>query len=370
MPNRMTRRRALTLVGAGLATGTAGLASGQLSDSVRVNVGYESNSALRAARSVAATVHYEFAFDVVTVTLPQSLAEELAGRDDVRYVEADAEYETTGAWGVERVGAPDAHAAEETGAGAEIAVVDTGIDRLHPDLRPNLGDGVTFLSGVPIETGTEDGADDNGHGTHCAGTAAATLDSSVTGVAPEATVHAVKSLNAAGVGLTSDIAAGIEWAAERDHDVINLSLGGGETDALREACEFALDSGSLPIAAAGNSGPCTDCVDAPASYEATLAVSATTRSDALASFSSTGPEVDIAAPGNDIESTHLAGSYSSLSGTSMAAPHVAGAAALLATNGFSATETRDRLLDTAEDIGLDANEQGSGLLDVPAALGL
>jgi subtilisin len=123
------------------------------------------------------------------------------------------------------------------------------------------------------------------------------------------------------------------------------------------------------VAAAGNDGPCTDCVGYPAKYSTVMAVSSTASDDTMSDFSSTGPEIEIAAPGTDIYST-VVGDYDTFSGTSMACPHVAGAAGQLMANGYTNSETRSRLKSTAEDIGLASNESGAGLLDVAAALGL
>jgi subtilisin len=339
-------------------------------DRKRVNVGYASRRGRRAARNEAEKEHYHFAFDALTIEVSEEGAERLRRRGDVRYVEVDREMETIAQsypWGVDRVDADVAHDNGETGAGADVAIIDTGIQSDHPDLAANLGEGVAFLAGVRYSNWE----DDNGHGTHCAGIAdALDNDAGVVGVSTEATLHAVKVMNGTGTGLTSDIARGIEWTADQGYDVGNLSLGGGDSDVLREACEYAHANGVFLATAAGNDGPCTDCVSYPAAYPECVAVSATSEDDSLADFSSTGPEVELAAPGDGIRSTYVGGSYTELSGTSMAAPHVAGGAGQLMANGYTHTEARDRLQTTAEDLGLSPNEQGSGLLDVAAALGL
>jgi subtilisin len=139
---------------------------------------------------------------------------------------------------------------------------------------------------------------------------------------------------------------------------------------VADAVQYAYNRGILLVAAAGNSGPCSYCVGYPAAEPECIAVSATTRNDTLASFSSTGPQIEIAAPGRDIVSTYAGGGYRSLSGTSMACPHVSGAGGLLMANGYTNTEARQRLKNTAETIGLSNNEGGAGLLDVAAALGV
>lgn len=233
-----------------------------------------------------------------------------------------------------------------------------------------MGEGAYVIGATIRDTAAPGGQDDNGHGTHVAGTAGSVDDSKgIVGVSPDVTLHPVKALTAAGVGFVSDVAKGIEHTADRNWDVANLSVGGPETDILREACKDAYNQGVLLVAAAGNSGPCGDCVTYPAAYEPVVAVSATTRDDSLGSFSSTGPEVELAAPRENILSTFLSNTYTSISGTSMACPHVAGAGAQLMANGYDNDDARRRLQSTAENIGLSKNEQGNGLVDVAAALG-
>ena len=372
----VSRRRALKL-GAGvfgLATGATGSASALSTDLptdvVRVNVGYTDDGALSAITSSASEVIYEFAFGAATVTLPEAAVGTLRATPGVEYVERDGRMEAIAQslpWGVDRVDAEVAHDGGQTGNGADVAVIDTGIDGTHSDLSANLGDGRAFVLGISSPLWQ----DDNGHGTHVAGIADGVDNTEgVVGVSTEATLHAVKVLTAAGSGRTSDVAMGIQYTADQGWDVGNMSLGGSASSLLKDACEYAYSNGVLLVAAAGNSGSCSDCVGYPAAYDECVAVSATNRDDGLASFSSTGPEVEIAAPGANVESTYLGGTYQTLSGTSMASPHVAGAAGQLVANGYSNEEARSRLNSTAEDVGLPSNEQGNGLLDVPAALGL
>lgn len=369
--NQLIRRDVLKLAGGGVASiGVIGQSGAVSSDIARANVGYRTESGRQAARAAAVKVVYSFPFDALTVRGPEDDLHALAGRADIRYVEPDAQMtaiDQTLPWGVDRVDADVAHANGETGDGAHIAIIDTGIDSTHPDLEANLGEGKAVVAGI----GHPLWQDDNGHGTHVAGIADAVNDAQgVVGTSTQATLHAVKVLTAAGVGLTSDVAKGIEYTADQGWDVGNLSLGGGDSDLLRDAVEYAYNKGVLLAAAAGNSGDCTDCVTYPAAYRECIAVSATTREDDLADFSSTGPEVELAAPGESIYSTFLGSTYATLSGTSMASPHVAGAGGQLMANGSTNTEARDQLDQTAEDIGLANTQQGNGLLDVAAALGL
>jgi subtilisin len=310
--------------------------------------------------------------------------EGLENNPNVRYVEENGTLEALAQslpWGQGRIDSEVAHANGETGAGADIAIIDTGIDSDHPDLAANIGEGKAFVS-CSTKGGCRYGAkpadntcytswdDDNDHGTHCAGIADA-IDNSkgVVGASTEATLHAVKVLDTCGSGSFSDIAAGVEYVANQGWDVASMSLGGSSSSsALKDACQYAYDKGVFLVGAAGNSGPCTDCVGYPAAYDTVVAVSSTNESDGLSSFSSTGPEVEIAAPGSNINST-VPGGYAEFSGTSMACPHVAGAAGQLMADGLTNTETRSKLNSTAEDIGLASNESGNGLLDLAAALG-
>ncbi|MFC4358139.1 S8 family serine peptidase [Halobium salinum] len=303
-------------------------------------------------------------------------------------------------WGVERIDADLAWtgqpSVEYAGAGVHVAVVDSGIARGHPDLRANLGDGADFTGRLPFEsprTRPRDWHDGNGHGTHVAGVVAAANDGrGVVGVAPGATLHAVKVLGDAGAGFTSDIAAGIRYVARRGWQVANLSFNAvvgrdRESWLLRWACRYAADRGVLLVAAAGNQGGNVAEV-VPARYDSVLAVVATNRSDAVATFSNRGRGVDLAAPGVGIESTLLDGEHGTFSGTSMAAPHVAGAAALVwqalaeetaeaegagetAEIGVSAAApdaVRSRMLETAERLpGVRRARQGAGLVDAGAA---
>ncbi|PSP74789.1 hypothetical protein BRC86_04700 [Halobacteriales archaeon QS_3_64_16] len=292
-------------------------------------------------------------------------------REDVRYIEVDGGIDAlaqTLPWGVDRIDADVAQAEGETGEGADVSIIDTGIDADHPDLEANLGAGKAFVSceGSACTTSWDD---DNDHGTHCAGIASAVDNSrGVVGVSSSATLHAAKVLDSSGSGSLSDVAAGIEWTADQGYEVGSLSLGtGSDYQTLQDACQYAADNGVLLVAAAGNSGPCTDCVNYPAAYDTTIAVSATAEDDSLAGFSSTGPEVELAAPGKDIYST-IPGGYATFSGTSMACPHVSGVGGLLMAGDYTNTEARRRLRGTAEDIGLSDNEQGYGLVDAEGAL--
>ncbi|EMA58112.1 subtilisin-like protease C [Halorubrum kocurii JCM 14978] len=372
--------------------GTLGAVGGaSAADLVEVNVGVRNDAGRSAAKRAAAEVKREFAFDALTIRVAPAAAENLENNPNVRYVEENGTmeaFEQTTPYGIETTDADLAIDDGDTGAGVDVAVIDTGIDAQHETLQANLGEGWAATDaacttncggGGPGGGGGNDIGeclaewdDDNDHGTHCAGTAAAADDGAgVLGVAPEATLHAVKVLACDGSGSFDDIAAGIEWSADQGHDVQSMSLG-ADTDSsvVGDALGYAADRGVVMVAAAGNSGPCTDCVGFPARDDRVIAVSATDETDALADFSSTGPEVELAAPGVDTLSTVPRDDYAEFSGTSMACPHVSGAAAQVIADGTTDRDAvRTALLDAADDVGLAENEQGSGRLNVADALG-
>jgi subtilisin family serine protease len=214
-----------------------------------------------------------------------------------------------------------------------IAVLDTGVDMAHPDLAAKI-----VSPGHDFANDDEDATDDHWHGTHVAGIAAADTNNStgVAGVAWNCRILPVKVVDATGSGWYSWIIDGIVWATDHGADVINLSLGDVVDDQfLKDACKYAHDRGVVVVASAGNDG--TEGVFYPAAYdEYVLAVAATDYNDAVAAFSSFGPEIDVAAPGVWIlgpAPQWYVGTgalpYLFASGTSMAAPHVAGLAALI-----------------------------------------
>ncbi len=255
-------------------------------------------------------------------------------------------------WGITHLNSQSAWATS-TGLGSIVCVVDTGVQRNHPDLESNVMGGENFV----INRGTIDPNkwdDDNGHGTHVAGTIAA-LDNEigVVGVAPQASIFAAKVLDRRGSGYNSDIAEGIRSCISHGAHIINMSLGGpSDSSILKAAVQEAASAGLVVVAAAGNeSGP----VSFPAKYSEVIAVSAVNSSNLLASFSNFGPEVDFAAPGVSVTSTTKGSAYATYNGTSMASPHVAGAAALMLSSGLSTLKARD--------IGLPLESQGQGLID-------
>jgi type VII secretion-associated serine protease mycosin len=272
-------------------------------------------------------------------------------------------------WGIFAIGA-DRVWSTTTGAGVIVAVVDSGSGP-HPDLADNLLLGRSIFGLVESQDGTD--IDASGHGSHVAGIIAAAANNGIggSGVAPNAKILPIKVLDQAGQGDARDVAAGVRYAADNGAKVINLSLGGAtESSSLTQAIAYANDKGALVVAAAGNGGA-ADKPKWPASLDLTLAVTAVDQSNGATSFDQRGDYIDIAAPGANVVST-AKGDYVTLSGTSMAAGFVAGAAALLfaAEPRVTNAQVRDILLRTATDIGDPGRDVtfGAGLINMVAAL--
>ena len=281
-------------------------------------------------------------------------------------------------WGINAI---KANESPFTGKGIKIAVLDTGLDETHPDFEGRTIVSESFVPG-------EDTQDGQGHGTHCTGTAAgpAVVDGHPRyGVATEADIYIGKVLSNAGSGAESWILAGMNWAIESGCEIISMSLGratqpGERPDPIYEAVgKVALENNLLIIAAAGNESArqfgYVAPVGAPANVPSIMAVGAVDHQMRVADFScgainSNGGEVDICAPGVDIfSSVPLPRRYARFPGTSMAAPHVAGVAALLAQSdpklrGQALWQTLQR---TSLDIGLSAQDGGAGFVQAPSS---
>ncbi|MFE0627553.1 S8 family serine peptidase [Streptomyces sp. NPDC058864] len=287
-----------------------------------------------------------------------------------------------------QIGAPQVWESGDTGAGVKVAVLDTGVDPEHPDLKDRI---VSTRSFVP----DQDVPDGSGHGTHVASTVAGTgaaSEGKEKGVAPGADLVVGKVLGNRGEGQESWVIGGMEWAARTEHaKVVNMSLGSAEpsdgTDLMSRSLDaLSAETGTLFVVAAGNSGrgatPYT--IGSPAAAEAALTVGAVGSSDELANFSSVGPRVgdeglkpDLTAPGVDVLAARSQyagegeGPYTTMSGTSMASPHVAGAAVLLAQRhpDWPAGRLKDALMSTSKATPhLTAYQGGSGRVDVAAAV--
>ena len=327
-------------------------------------------------RSHGGEIYRQFSIvDVIAASMTPQAADALAQNPSVRYVEPDGPVYAIGQtvpWGIDRVFGDESYSFDTWGItrGGEVsvAILDTGIDENHEDL-PDL------LGGENTIDDAHWGSDGHGHGTHVAGTVAA-LDNEVgvVGVGPEIGLYAVKVLDDGGSGSASSVVAGIEWAVGEGIPVLNMSLGSSENSTtMEDACDAAYADGHLLIAAAGNSGNFMgrgDNVIYPAKYESVIAVAASTSSDSRAFFSSTGPAVELIAPGNSILSTIPGDNYGTKSGTSMASPHAAGVAVLVlaADPDLTNLQIRAILQDTAEDLGLSSNHQGYGLVRADLAV--
>ncbi|MGH9177743.1 MAG: S8 family serine peptidase, partial [Acidimicrobiales bacterium] len=276
-------------------------------------------------------------------------------------------------YGPQQVRAPEAWDTTLGDTDASVCVIDTGVRSTHQDLA-----GPRWRGGTDFVNNDGDPADDNGHGTHVSGIAAAGVGNG-TGIAGLGNValYAVKALNAQGNGTLSAIASAVRWCADNagPRTVINMSLSSGlDATAVRDAVAYAQGRGALMVAAAGN-GACTNCIGWPAKYAQVMAVTCTTATRSLCSFSSTGPEAELTAPGSSILSLWNTGdtAYNTISGTSMSSPHVAGVAALVwsQATGLTNDQLRQALVDHATDLGAAGRDTqfGYGLVDAAATMG-
>ncbi|MBW3625273.1 MAG: S8 family serine peptidase, partial [Armatimonadetes bacterium] len=323
----------------------------------------------------------------------ETLAAALSRRPDVLYAEIDRmshvslvpndPYYSGYLWHLPKIQAPKAWDYTTGDSSVIIAVLDTGVDTNHPELKAKL------LTGYNAFTKTSDSMDDQGHGTYVSGLATATSNNGVgvTGVSWGARVLPVKVMDSSGSGPNSTIAAGITWAADNGAKIINLSLGGeGYSQTMHNAVKYASRKGILLLAAMGNAYKEGNPVEYPAAYPEVMAVGAVNYMDARAGYSNTGSHISVAAPGGEILSntdtdprnalwsTYLTskGGYGGADGTSGATPVVAGLAALLWSKAptYTATEMRQLIERTAVDLGPAGkdNEYGYGRIDAGAAM--
>lgn len=238
-------------------------------------------------------------------------------------------YEELIPWGTARIGADKCWVASR-GKAVKVAVLDSGISAHHPDLKDNVMGGVSLVSQGATYYKGNSYHDDNGHGSHIAGTIAAIENGTgIIGIAPETHLYSVKVLNFQGKGTVESLVKGLAWCVENKMQIVNMSVGTDTpSDALHAAVKEAYRAGILMIAAAGNDGS-DNSVDYPGAYPEVIAVGAVDDKDKLASFNSKGREVQVLAPGTAILSTGLMGGLQKMSGTSMAAAHVTGVASLV-----------------------------------------
>ncbi len=334
----------------------------------------------------AKILHVYEIIKAVAVQMPANKILAMSKDTDLKLLHEDMEVHTCLDKSVPHIGAPKVWDVEGTkGEGVIVAVVDTGVDPNHPDLKGKV---------VATEDFTDEGYfDGNGHGTHVAGTIAGNgkaSNSKYIGVAPEAKVIGAKVLASNGSGTFSGVIAGIEWAAKQKPHVMNLSLGANVagscdgTDPCSMAVDAAMDQGIIVCIAAGNAGPGSSTVGSPGCAKKVITIGASDDRDNIAWFSSRGPTLDkrvkpdIVLPGVDIIAarakdtamgTVIDEHHTQASGTSMATPHCAGVAALLKAKYPDITPqgAKDLLMNTAINLKLDPNTQGKGRVDVVAA---
>lgn len=321
--------------------------------------------------------------DAFSLRIPSGQVEALGEEDWVEHLELDKKVYALLDTSVPQIGVPDLWASGASGSGVILAVVDTGIDREHPDLVDRI---------VAVKDFTLEGFKDmNGHGTHVAGVAAGdgqVSQGTYRGIAPEAQLLGVKVLKGDGTGRMSDVMAGIEWAVDMGAQVINLSLGspgpGDGQDALSQTCNAAVEMGIVVCVAAGNEGPERGTIGIPGVARKPITVGAFNDEKQMADFSSRGPTADgrlkpdVVAPGVDIIAARakdvvmgkpLDDNYTSATGTSMATPHVTGICALMleAKEDASPLLIKEALTFTAEDLSLGDWIQGHGAVSAPAS---
>ncbi|MBD3226706.1 MAG: S8 family serine peptidase [Candidatus Lokiarchaeota archaeon] len=333
---------------------------------------------------------YEIIDAIAVETTASEILETLSPMNDVQIIDEDMEVHIMLDQSIPLIDAPKVWDDGVEGIGVTVAVVDTGIDKNHPDLKGKvlLQEDFTSEKGTPKEN-----IDGNGHGTHVAGTIAGTGAASngkYKGVAPKAKLIAAKVLASNGSGSFSGVIAGIEWAAKQDCQVMNLSLGANVagscdgTDPVCQAVDAAMDKGIVMCVAAGNSGPESSTVGTPGCAKKVITIGATDKNDGIAWFSSRGPtkdnrvKPDVCFPGVNIVAPRANGTsmgspvnnyYTSASGTSMATPHCAGLSALLKSydKDVDSQKVKDIIMQTAIDLNIDPNSQGTGRSDALAA---
>ncbi|WP_166245084.1 S8 family peptidase [Paenibacillus turpanensis] len=272
-------------------------------------------------------------------------------------------------WGLSAIKAPQAMDLVSSSrlAGVTVAVVDTGVNLSHSDLQGSIVAGYDFVNG------DSNANDDNGHGTHVAGIAAGIGNNGrgIAGVASGAKIMPIKVLNASGSGTSYAIVSGMRYAADRGADVLNLSLGSSSacSSAYQDAINYVRSRGAVVVAASGNSNT---AIGSPASCSGTISVGSIDSSMTRSSFSNYGSTLDVTAPGGSIFSTYPTNTYRSLSGTSMATPHVAGVVALMlaADSSLTPNQVESLLRQSATDAGSAGYDAyyGAGIVNAQKAV--
>ena len=318
----------------------------------------------------------------MSVTIPDNMAGKLQSLGNVKYVEKEQTVQVLLDKAVPQIGADKVWASGYTGKGVKVAVIDTGVDTNHPDLNGNK-----VVAWVDYVNGKTTPYDDHGHGTHVSSTIAGTGNASngqYKGVAPEASLMVAKVLSSSGSGSDTNIIKAIDWAVKNGAQVISMSLGSTtHSQAMDDAVNNAVKAGVVVVIAAGNSGPSAKTICCPGDSPYVITVGASDRNDAIASFSSRGPNQDgsvkpdvtnmgvglVAAKAGGTAST---GYYKAMSGTSMATPMTSGVVALLlqANKTLTPEQVKTVLEKTAKPLGgsVPNNDYGYGRVDAKAAL--
>lgn len=393
---------ALTALVGVVSAGASQLHAAENGDKVDVLVSFDRNpgpAEEKLVRAFGGTVSYTYRITpTIAATIPQAAIKGLLNNPHVTAVELDepvyaVDAELDNSWGVKRIGAGTVHDGGNKGLGIKIGIIDSGINYTHPDLNDVSVGGYDFVQN------DNDPMDVYGHGTHVAGTACAEDNNfGVVGVAPNCALYSLRVLNDDGVGSWSRVIAAMDFAVTHGLPVVNLSLGSSKNPgtAVKTAFDNAEAAGLVTVAAAGNSGNIAGKggnVIYPAKYASVIAVGATDSTDKRASFSSTGSELELMAPGvsvlstwNDSTSPHNPQPicvdgvcyYKYGSGTSMASPHVAGVVALVIAKGVTDANSNGRINDevrkimnsTAQDLGATGRDTqyGYGLVNAAAAV--
>jgi len=301
-------------------------------------------------------------------------------KDEIEYIEPNYIYHTLDnrdeniqseiKWDMLKIQANKAWEIEEGNENVIVAVIDTGCSYTHEDLKDNIWTDENFNHGYDFANNDSDPNDDNGHGTHCSGTIGAMHNGiGIVGVNKKVSIMCLKFLDSNGSGSSINAIKSIEWAIDHGAKILSNSWGGGGfSQSLYDMIKYAKNKGVLFVAAAGNDGSETPMYPASYDLDNIISVAASDSNDQKASFSNYGlPHVDIAAPGVNINSTIPNNQYATYSGTSMACPHIAGAAALLLSyeNNLSVNEIKDRILFTSDFIeDFEDNLVSSGRLNL------
>ncbi|WP_254591449.1 S8 family serine peptidase [Methanocella conradii] len=385
----------ILLAGAMLANAGTPAAATRANDSnTYIVVFNESNSMVSAledqvtsfASDYNARIIYRYnAINGVAISMPRGNADSLKALKDVKYIEKDITFNVSLDKATGIMGVPQVWDLGYTGKGVKVALVDTGIDASHPDLKGRVVEWKDFVNGRNTPY------DDHGHGTHCAGIiggSGAASNGKYKGVAPEVEFIGIKVLGKDGSGNLSTIMKGLDYAARSDAQIISMSLGSDEhSQAIDDLISKAVKNGKIVVCAAGNSGPDKRTIGCPSDSPDAITVGATDKGDMIASFSSRGPtkdgriKPDITAPGKDIISCKAAGImnnkaidkyYIKMSGTSMACPMVSGSIALLVQMDPKLTPQRAKeiLEKTAKPEGSKCpnNDYGYGRINVKGAI--